>query len=63
MRPDRDVMEMLAAADPLPDAEHLNPEEQHEADELLARLLATPVGSAAEHRRVRGRPSTAGRCW
>lgn len=36
------LMERLAAADPLPDAERLTPDERQEADELLSRLLATP---------------------
>jgi hypothetical protein len=43
MRPSHDLMERLAAADPLPDAERLSSEEQREADAVLARLLATPV--------------------
>jgi hypothetical protein len=42
MRPDRNLMERVAAADPLPDAERLTPEEEREAEALLARLLATP---------------------
>ena len=46
MRPDRDPMEMLAAADPLRDGERLSREEERDADELLARLLATPPASA-----------------
>jgi hypothetical protein len=49
MRPPHDLMERLAAADPLRDAERLSPEQQHEADALLERLLATPV----EHERAR----------
>jgi hypothetical protein len=49
---DRDVMERLAAADPLPDAERLTAGEQREAEALLADLLATPVG-AGERRPVR----------
>jgi hypothetical protein len=56
MRPDRDPMEMLAAADPLRDGERLTPEEEREADELLARLLATPPADAERRgggRRVR----------
>jgi hypothetical protein len=54
MPPDRDVMERLVAADPAPDAERLTPDEQREADALLARLLATPV--ADERRASRSRP-------
>ena len=54
MRPASDLMERLAAADPLPDAGHLSPEEQREADAMLARLLATPPGSRGEDRRARG---------
>jgi hypothetical protein len=46
MRPDRDPMEMLAAADPLAEGERLTPEEEREADALLARLLATPPRDA-----------------
>jgi hypothetical protein len=38
-----DLMERLTAADPLPHAERLSPEEQREADVLLTRLLDTPV--------------------
>jgi hypothetical protein len=53
MRRDRDVMERLAAADPAPDAERLSREEQREAEALLARLLATPVGPAADRTRPR----------
>jgi hypothetical protein len=43
MRRTNDLMERLAAADPLPGAEQLSFEEQHEADELLARVLAAPA--------------------
>jgi hypothetical protein len=43
MRPSHDLMKRLAAADPLPGAEQLSSEEQHEADELLARVLAAPA--------------------
>jgi hypothetical protein len=46
MRTDRDPMERLAAADPLRDGERLTPEEEREADELLARLLAAPPAAA-----------------
>jgi hypothetical protein len=54
MRPASDLMERLAAADPLRDAGHLTPEDQREADELLARLLATPPGPDGEERRASG---------
>ena len=51
-----DLMERLAAADPLPDAERLNPEDQREADALLASLLAGPTEDhAAEPRPWRPR--------
>ena len=53
MHPDRDPMEMVAAADPLRDGERLTPEEEREADELLTRLLATPPAGA--ERRAGGR--------
>jgi hypothetical protein len=43
MRQGQDLIERIAAADPLPDAERLTAEDEREADELLARLLATPV--------------------
>ena len=43
MRRDPDLMNRLAAADPLPHAEQLTPEEEREADAMLARLLAAPV--------------------
>jgi hypothetical protein len=49
MRPPHDLMERLAAADPLRDTEALSPEQQREADALLERLIATPV----EHEHVR----------
>lgn len=39
----QDLLDRLSAADPLPDAERLTSDEQHDADALLARLLATPV--------------------
>jgi hypothetical protein len=55
MRPGQDLMERLVAADPLPDAEHLTPKEQHEAGALLGRLLATPAGAGADDRRPRVR--------
>jgi hypothetical protein len=60
MHPDRDPMEMLAAADPLRDGEQLTPEEEREAEALLARLLATPHGGA-ERRGPGGARSAAGR--
>jgi hypothetical protein len=50
-----DPMERLAAADPLRDGERLTPGEEHEAEALLARLLATPV-TTTESRRRRARP-------
>jgi hypothetical protein len=53
MRPDRELMERLVAADPLPDAERLSPEEQRKAEALLARLLATPIGPPTDRRPVR----------
>jgi hypothetical protein len=56
MRPSHDLMERLAAADPLPEAERLTAEERREADSLLANLLATPVPDdrrAAPRRRTR----------
>jgi hypothetical protein len=43
MSPRGDLMERLAAADPRPDAERLSPEEQGEADALLARMLTEPA--------------------
>jgi hypothetical protein len=56
MSPRGDLMERLAAADPRPDAERLSPEEQSEADALLARLLATPAeGHGVDHRLARPR--------
>jgi hypothetical protein len=45
MARDQELMERLAAADPLRDGEQLTPEDQREADALLARVLATPVES------------------
>jgi hypothetical protein len=48
MRAQRDLMERLAAADPLPDAELPTPEAQREAEALLARLLATRPEAGAE---------------
>ncbi len=51
MRPPQDLMERLAAADPMPDAEWLSPEERRDADALLERLLATPVEQRRSRRR------------
>ena len=53
MRPGGDVIDRLAAADPRRDAEHPSPQEQSEADALLARLLATPVQSAQPRLRAK----------
>ena len=53
MRRHEELMERLAAADPVRDREPLTPEAQREADALLARLLATPVEPAAAPRRRR----------
>lgn len=53
MRRHDELMERLAAADPVRDREPLTPEAQREADAMLARLLATPV---TEPRRPRVRP-------
>ena len=50
MRPPHDLMERLAAADPMADAERLSAEQQHEADALLDRLLATPAEPVARPR-------------
>ncbi len=47
MRRHDELMERLAAADPVRDPEELTPEDQREADAMLARLLATPVEPAA----------------
>ena len=52
MRGHDELMERLAAADPVRDREPLTPEAQREADVMLARLLATPV---TEPRRSRSR--------
>jgi hypothetical protein len=53
MRGHDELMERLAAADPVRDREPLTPDAQREADAMLARLLATP---ATEPRRTRVRP-------
>ena len=55
MRRHDELMERLAAADPVRDPEELTPEDQREADAMLARLLATPVEPAATPRRARRR--------
>jgi hypothetical protein len=52
MRESRDTMERLAAADPLSGGERLTPNEEREAEALLARLLATPVATEAAGRRA-----------
>jgi hypothetical protein len=49
MSPREDLMERLAKADPLPDAERLTPDEQREAEALLARLVAEPVPERRRH--------------
>jgi hypothetical protein len=41
-----ELMDRLASADPLPNAERLTPDAHREADALLARALATPVRPA-----------------
>ena len=53
MRRHEELMERLAAADPVRDREPLTPDAQREADALLARLLETPVEPAAAPRRQR----------
>jgi hypothetical protein len=53
MRRHEELMERLAAADPVRDREPLTPEAQREADALLARLLAIPAEPAAAPRRPR----------
>jgi hypothetical protein len=50
MRQDQELLERLAAADPLPDAEHLTREDEREAEALLGRLLATPIGAGTAPR-------------
>jgi hypothetical protein len=52
----RDLEERLAAADPFPDAERLSPEEQREADAMLARLRAVAPTAPGEGRRRRWAP-------
>jgi hypothetical protein len=53
MRRHDELMERLAAADPVRDREELTDEDQREADALLARLLATPVEPAPAPRAPR----------
>jgi hypothetical protein len=53
MRPSGDLMERLAAADPLAGAEDLGPGEQSEADALFTQLIATPAERGAPRARVR----------
>jgi hypothetical protein len=48
MRPREDVMDRLAAADPVRDTAQLSPAEQSDADALLARLVMTPPGDEAD---------------
>jgi hypothetical protein len=50
MRRHDELMERLAVADPVRDREALTPDEQREADALLARLLATPEQPATKPR-------------
>ena len=60
MRTPNDLMERLAAADPMREAEQLSPDEQRDADVLLERLLATPVEDGRRHtRRLRWAPLAA----
>jgi len=51
MSPPHDLIERLAAADPLPDVETLTPEQRRESDVLLERLLATTVEARRRRRR------------
>ena len=60
MRGHDELMERLAAADPVRDREPLTSETQREADAMLARLLATPV---TEPRRSRSRVRPRARPW
>jgi len=53
MRRHEELMERLAAADPVRDDEQLTPEEQREADALFARLVTTPVEPVAAPRAPR----------
>lgn len=58
MRRHHELMERLAAADPVRDREELTPDEQREADALLARLLATRVEPQPQRPRARLRRRT-----
>ena len=49
----QDVMDRLAAADPVADAHRLGTDDQRQADALLERLLATPAEAARERPRRR----------
>jgi hypothetical protein len=51
----QELMERLAAADPLRDGEQMTPEDQREANALLERLLATPVDAKTHRPRLRRR--------
>jgi hypothetical protein len=51
MSPAHDLMERLAAADPVPDVKALSAEQQREADALLEQLLATPAEPRPRARR------------
>lgn len=48
-----DVIDRLAAVDPVAEPERLNLEHQHEADALLERILATPAAPVRERPRRR----------
>ncbi len=54
MRADTDLMDQLAAADPLRDGERLDATAQREADALLVRLLAEPPAAEPARARRRG---------
>jgi hypothetical protein len=55
-----ETLERLAAADPLPDGERLTVDEAREAEQLLARVLATPVEAAPRRRPRRWAVAAAG---
>jgi hypothetical protein len=55
MRRHHELMERLAAADPVRDDEQLSAEERRAADALLARLLTTPVEPRRPRARLRRR--------
>jgi hypothetical protein len=55
MPENRDTMARLAAADPLSGGEGLTPDEEREAEELLARLLAAPHAPEPAARRANPR--------